>query len=338
MSNFSVKSILIRNLFLILFCGLTFGLHAQNDSIHLEGKVYDLDNPYVRINFFVVNKRVGKGVFGNHKGKFTLDVLRKDSIMISSSGYYPAVVMVRDSCRGSRSCNVTIGLRKREIELQAVEIIPVREHTQIVKTIKELEEPGKIEKVTAEALTSPITALYQALSKIERHKHQVRVMEAEDRKREVLTELLTKYLKAGAIDLDPDHFEDFLNIAHFDVEYLAALSDYHLVRYVQYKVESYNNFREFYQVFRRLNHNQYDLMLREAKGEKMEIVLDLFRQHIDRNIYQLNDEIRDYLFEFINFARFDIAQLIQMSDYGVIVNVLRKYDQYKSLYRLPSKR
>lgn len=258
--------------------------------------------------------------------------------MISSKDYYPAKIVVRDSCRGSMTCDLVIALRKKEIELRTVDIIPVREHTEIVKTLKELDEPSKIEKVTADALTSPITALYQAFSKMEREKHQVKVMEAEDRKREVLKELLTKYLKGGAIDLDPDNFDDFLDVARFDLEYLATLSDYHLIRYVQYKVESYNNFTEFYQVFRRLNHNQYDLMLREAKGEKMGVTIDLFKKHIDKNIYEITDNQRDFIFEFLNYARFNIAELIQMSDYGVIVNVMRKYDQFRSLYMYPGKR
>lgn len=312
-------------------------LSAQNDTIHLTGLVYDIDNPYVRINYFVVNKRLGKGVFGNHKGQFSLDVLKKDSLVISSKDYYPTKVVVRDSCRGSLTCDLSIGLRKKEIQLSPVEIVPVREHTAIVKTLKELEEPGKIEKVTADALSSPITALYEAFSKLAREKHQARVLEAEDRKREVLTELLTKYFKGGAIDLDPDKFDEFIDVAQFDLEYLSGLSDYHLILYFQYKVESYYNFMEFYQVFRRLNHNQYDLMLREAKGEKMGIVVDLFRVHVDKNIYQVVDNNRDFIFEFINYARFNIAELIQLSDYGIIANVMRKYSQFTRLFT-PGKR
>jgi hypothetical protein len=321
-----------------LFCSIGYCVTAQNDTIHLTGRVFDTDNPYVRINYFVVNKRLGKGVFGDHKGQFVLDVLKRDSLVVSSKDYYPVKVVVRDSCRGSLTCELVIGLRKKEIELRAVDIIPVREHSEIVKNLKELQEPSKIEKVTADALTSPITAIYQAFSKLERQKHQVAVLEAEDRKREVLKELLTKYLRGGAIDLDPDNFDDFLDVAQFDVDYLSTLSDYHLITYVQYKVESYNNFKEFYEVFRRLNHNQYDLMLREAKGEKMGVTLDLFRTYIDRDVYSMVGMERDFVFEFINYSRFNIADLIQMSDYGMIATVSRKYEQFKGLFGFPGKR
>lgn len=321
-----------------MFLGLQICAGAQNDTIHLSGRVFDADNSFVRINFFVVNKRTGKGLFGDHKGQFKLDVSRKDTIVVSSKDYYSSKIVVRDSCRGSRSCDMIIFLRRKEIELRPVEIVPVREHTQIVKDIKDLEEPKNIERVTADAISSPISALYQAFSKLEKEKHKARLLEAEDRKREVLTELLTKYLKSDAIDLAPDQFEDFLNVAQFDVEYLASLSDYHLITYVQYKVESYHRFNEFYNVFRRLQHNDYMLMLREAKGEKMGITTDLFKQFIDKGIYEVVNQDPDFMFEFINYSNLNIAELIQMSDYGLIATVMRKYGQFRSIYGILRKR
>jgi hypothetical protein len=295
----------------------------------VQGYVYDVDNPYVRINYIAVVKRTNKGLFGNHKGQFKLNVQKRDTIIVSSKDFYPAKIVVRDSCQ--TSCKMKIGLRRKEYELVAVEILPIREHTQITKDIKELKEPDEIELVTAEGLSSPITALYQAFSKLERSKHEVAVLEAEDRKREVLKELLAKYVKADIIQLEEEQFDEFLSVANFRIDYLRNLSDYHLIKYVQYKYESFLIFSEFYNVVKRLYRNQYEFMLLEAQGEKMTIVQWIFNEYVDKNIYRFMEFDPDFLFEFLNYSQFNIPDLITMSDYGVIATMKRKYDKYLSL-------
>lgn len=311
---------------------------AQSDTITLSGTVYDVDNKFIRISYFVVNKRTNKGVFGNYKGDFQLKASKRDSIIISAKDYYPVRIAVKDSCRGSLTCSFRVGLRKKEIQLMSVDILPIRDHSAIAKEIKDLVEPKSIELVTADGLTSPITALYQAFSKIERSKHAVRVLEAEDRKRDVLKELLAKYVKADIIDLDEEQFDDFLNVAEFNTDYLQTLSDYHLIKYVQYRYESYIRISEFYNVFKRVQRNDYELALMEAKGEKMTLLTNLFKQYIDKNIWQVRSYNPEVIFEFINFASFNTAELLEMNDYAMIVTVKRKYDQFMGNYGTPGNR
>jgi hypothetical protein len=294
--------------------------------------VMDADNPYVRINYFVVNKRTGKGSFGNHKGQFKISVLKKDSLVFSSHDYYPVKVVVRDSCRVGARCQLQISMRKREIELRPVDILPIREHDQITKDIKNLIEPKKIERVTADAINSPITALYQMFSKIEREKHEVRVLEAEDKKRDVLKELLAKYVKAEIIDLEEEQFDDFLSTAEFDVEYLRTLSDYQLIKYVQYRYESYVSFMEVYNVLRRLEHNEYELMLLEAQGQRQAVITNIFKQFVDKDIWTARAQNPELIFEFINYANLNISELIELNDYALIVTIKRKYDQFRGVY------
>lgn len=293
----------------------------------VSGTVSDSDNPLVRFNYFVINKRTGKGLFGNHRGQFSIPVLRKDTIMLSAKDFYPVKIVVRDSCR-FKNCNMRIVMRRKEIELMPVDILPIRPHSEIAKDLKDLIEPNKIERVTADAVMSPITALYQMFSKLERQKHEVRVLEAQDRKREVLKELLAKYVQAEIIDLDEEQFDDFINTSEFDSDYLQTLDEYELIKYVQYRYFSYLKFNEFYTVFRRLDHNEYELALLEATGEKQTVVFNIFRQFIDKEAWTIKARDPEFIFAFINYAQFDANELINLNDYALIVKVKKKYDQF----------
>jgi hypothetical protein len=285
----------------------------------------------VRFNYFVVNKRTGKGLFGNYKGQFAMPVLRKDTIMVSAKDFYPIKIVVRDSCR-SKNCMMRIIMRRKEIELRAVDILPIRPHSEIAKDLKDLVEPNKIERVTADAVMSPITALYQMFSKLEREKHEVRVLEAQDRKRDVLKELLAKYVQAEIIDLDEDQFDDFINTSEFNTDYLQTLNEYELIKYMEYRYFSYLKFNEFYNVFRRLDHNDYELSLLEATGEKQTVVYNLFRQFIDKDAWIVKSRDPEFIFSFVNYAQFDANELINLNDYGLIVKVKMKYEKFTGMY------
>ncbi|HYG49830.1 MAG TPA: hypothetical protein VD905_02955, partial [Flavobacteriales bacterium] len=184
----------------------------------------------------------------------------------------------------------------------------------------------------ADPINSPVTALYQLFSKIEREKHEARVLEAQDRKREVLKELLAKYVQAEIIDLDEDQFDDFINTSEFDTDYLQNLSEYELIKYIQYRYFSYVKFIDFYYVFRRLDHNEYELALLEATGEKQTVVFNLFRQFIDKDAWSVKSRDPEFIFAFINFAQFDTRELVDLNDYALIVKVKNKYDQFMGMY------
>lgn len=328
---FSVVQLIAR-LLTILFLFTSIVAVGQNDTIRISGKVIDYDNPYVRLSYFVVNKRTAKGVFGDHKGQFSMQVLRKDTLIVSARDYATIKIVVRDSVRSANRHQFKIVMKHKEIELIAVDIFPIREHSVIAKEIKDLVEPSKIEKVTADGFNSPITALYQAFSKYERDKHAARVLEAEDRKADVLKELLAKYVDADIIELESEKFDEFLAVAQFDTDYLGSLSEYDLISYVQYKYYSYLRFMEFYNVVKRLYRNEYEFMLLEARNEKMSILMDIFKQFVDRDIWHKKALNPDLIFQYLDYASFSTAELIEMSDYGIIATLKRKYDQFTGVY------
>lgn len=232
----------------ILVCLLLFaGFAAQADTLRVAGTVRDTDNPFVGVHYFVVNQRSNKGMFGNTRGNFSMVCKYSDTIIVSADGYYTVRVTLRDSVeKGQKEVKLQIGLRKKEIVLKPVDIIPDRDLSDIKEDLDNVKDPSEIKLVTVEPMVSPITALYQAFSRIERSKHQVALMEAEDQKREILKELLSKYVKADIINLNEDQFEAFITNGNFNLAILKTMNDYDLIMHVKREYEMFKGSYQYY--------------------------------------------------------------------------------------------
>ncbi|MFI5204629.1 MAG: hypothetical protein ACHQF2_09055 [Flavobacteriales bacterium] len=223
------------------------GYAAQADTLRIAGNIHDADNPFVYVNYFVVNQRSNKGVFGNSRGNFAMICKYSDTIIVSSEGYYTIKITLRDSVqKGQTQAKLRIGLRKKEIVLQPVVIIPDRDLSEIKADLDNVKDPSEIELVTVNPIESPITALYQAFSKLERSKHQVAVMEAEDRKREILKELLSRYVRADIINLNEDQFESFITNGNFNLASIKTMNDYDLIMHVKREYERFKGSYQYY--------------------------------------------------------------------------------------------
>jgi hypothetical protein len=242
-----------RSLLVICFLLLTGpGLQAAPDTLRVSGNIHDIDNPFVYINYFVINQRSNKGVFGNSRGNFAMICMYTDTIVVSADGYYSQRITLRDSVknRDVKQLRLKVGLRKKEIVLKPVDIIPDRTVDEIKEDLDNAKDPSEIDLVTVDPVQSPLTALYQAFSKIERSKYKVAVMEAEDRKREILRELLAKYVKADIISLNEAQFDAFISGSNFDLAAIRTMNDYDLVVYVKREYERYRGSYNYY-----LNHD-----------------------------------------------------------------------------------
>ncbi len=86
-------------LILILFSVATSG-QAQNynDSlVTIKGQVLDTNYSVGFYNLVVLNKTVGKGIFGEYTGRFSITLKKSDTIGISVRGYQTIYVSYRDS-------------------------------------------------------------------------------------------------------------------------------------------------------------------------------------------------------------------------------------------------
>lgn len=80
---------------LIVFC---FSLQGQ-DKVTIEGKVYIPKGGLNSGGIMVVNKNTGVGLFAELDGTFKITMKRKDTLLVSSTGYKTIYTTVLDSVK-----------------------------------------------------------------------------------------------------------------------------------------------------------------------------------------------------------------------------------------------
>ena len=92
----SMKGIVVLFLVFSLF---GFGQQSNyNDSlVTITGQVVDTIHSVGFYNVVVINKTVGKGIFGEHDGKFKITVKKSNVVGVSVSGYKTIYLSFKDS-------------------------------------------------------------------------------------------------------------------------------------------------------------------------------------------------------------------------------------------------
>ena len=204
---------MMRICFLIAFsvifnCIFVF---AQDEKITIKGKVVDKYNPDGILNLMIVNQNTQQGIFGNAYGQFDFKAKKSDTLLIACTGYSTKKICFRDSSYKD-IYDVIIEMDKLRIMLKEVQVFPERDLSEIHKEFEKLGYTRKDYVLSGvDAFSSPITFLYQSYSRRERSKRLVAQLENEDRKRELLKELLRKYVNGDIIKLSPDKFDEFID-------------------------------------------------------------------------------------------------------------------------------
>lgn len=235
-------------LFILLFLsGIAYGQTANyNDSlVTIKGQVVDTTYSVGFYNLVVLNKSVGKGIFGEYTGKFSITVKKTDTIGISVTGYKTIYVSYADSA-----------YRKVYKDKYYIETLEYTGNEVIVKPLKTLdelkEERASIAKrelptvTVVNAIESPITALYVAFSKREKTKRLVADMEFQDKQDEIVREILRIYVHHDIIDLSQADFEEFIRFLNLNTNFLKTATDYQLITYIKAKYEHFEKIKEGY--------------------------------------------------------------------------------------------
>lgn len=232
---------IIASFFFIFIAVLT--ADAQNDQIRISGTIYDPSNKATIPNLMVVNKRTQQGYFGATNGKFDMEILRTDTVIVAATGFQTTKLCFRDSGNAT-SFVVSIALKRLEYTMKPVEIFTRRDLEEIQKDIEKLgyEKEDYVLQGTA-ALESPITALYQAFSRRERNKRLVAEMRNNDRRRALLKELFRKYVDNDIITLDNEDFDDFIDFSNVSDDFMKSVSQYEFIMYIKKRFEVYQMVR-----------------------------------------------------------------------------------------------
>ncbi len=213
-------------------------VHAQ-ELVTIHGRVTSAANDRAQYDLMIVNKRSRSGTFGNADGTFTVQAWRTDTLMIGSMGHRTAVITMADSAVKD-TYHVNVRLVQVVRQLPELQVINERTLAEIQKEISKLgyrEQDYRIGSV--DALQSPITFLYQEFSRRERSKRMAAQLRNEDRKRELLRELLRKYVEYDIINLSDEAFDDFIDFCAVPDEVIKGLSQYDFLMFVKKKYELY---------------------------------------------------------------------------------------------------
>lgn len=218
---------------------LSGAMYAQTPctKVWLKGKVEDTLVKHSFLNLMVVNTSTGEGVFGQPNGTFGVYVGNNDSIVLSIKGYerYGFRVIGDSSCQ----FEVYAAVERKARQIEEVVIKPLKSIQEIKEERADLAMRETRTITGLEAFQSPITALYERFSKREQSKAIVAKKQYEDKKEEVVQELLRLYVSYDIIKLNPDDFVEFIHFMAMDENFLKTASDVELVTYIKDKLEHY---------------------------------------------------------------------------------------------------
>lgn len=227
-----------RIVFLLIAFAAAFNTWAQ--EITVNGTAYSSAGEKL-YDLMVVNKRTRTGIFGAADGTFTIKVLRTDTLLLGASGHRTQTITFADSTAGA-SYTVFVRMPQLMYQLPEFEVLSERTLKEIQEDINKLgykESDYRISNV--DALQSPITFLYQEFSRRERSKRLVAQLRNEDRKRELLRELLHQYVQYDIINLNDEAFDDFIEFCNVPEDVMKGLTQYEFLLYMKKKYELYSS-------------------------------------------------------------------------------------------------
>lgn len=191
----------------------------------------------------IINLRTSQGFFGKVDGTFSLTINRTDTIMVASTGYeYKKISFADSACKSP--CPIEVPLIKLNIKLKEVSIFSPRELNSIYKDIEKLGYNKKDFQLSGiNVLESPITFLYQEFSRLEQQKRHNAERINDEKRRDLLKELLANYVSYDIIQLDNDEFDAFIDFANVPEYYLKSASQYDFCIFIKQRFVVYQSMK-----------------------------------------------------------------------------------------------
>jgi hypothetical protein len=224
---------------LAIACALFQSTTLSAQKVKIIGHVYHAEDP--TFNLLVVNKRTSLGVFGNKSGAFEIFADKNDTILVGALGYVTEKICMGDSVAKSEY-KVAVYVRPIAYELKEVSIFPQRELVQIQEDIRKLGYDDRDYMLSGiDVLHSPLTFLYQQVSRQERMKREAYQYINEERRRDLLKELFSKYVSNDIIELDRDEFEDFVDFVDVSEYQMKAMTQYEFIIFIKQRFQAFRN-------------------------------------------------------------------------------------------------
>ncbi len=223
--------------FLTLISNYSIAQLPCDSTLVISGWIFQSESQIIPASM-AVNRNSGGGAFVEYDGSFLVRACPGDTLVFGAIGFYTVEkVVVQDMDKES----LNIRLKKLKVELGTAEVFAPRTLNQILKEIETLGYNEKDYIVSEiDAISSPITFLYQQFSRVEKSKRLVAELENTDRRRELLQELFSKYVDYDIIQLEPSEFKAFAEFCDPGDELLKEWSQYDFITYVKRQFAIYN--------------------------------------------------------------------------------------------------
>lgn len=245
-----------RSLLLFLSLSLfSFFAQSQSDSlIIVSGEIVNEAGLPIT-GAMILNLRTYNGQFARSGGKFDTEIRKTDSLSFGAFGMKSKIICLADSVEREKY-ELKIVLEKLRVEVGTAEVFAPRELKEIYDDIDELGFNEKDYRESGvDALSSPITFLYQQFSRREQNKRLAIQLANNDRRRELLKELFQKYVDFDIIELQNEDFDEFISFLNVNDEFLQSTSQYQFLLYVK------DRFRTFKKMKRTLDSDDFDYHL-----------------------------------------------------------------------------
>ncbi|MFD1553739.1 hypothetical protein DNU06_09880 [Putridiphycobacter roseus] len=237
---------LLVTISIVLFSLFGYG-QAQADAVNyndslitIKGRVIDSTKMMNFYDVMVMDKSIGRGVFGRYDGSFSITVKKSAQIAVSVEGYKTQYFSFANRPYKAEY-NLTVYLKLLSFTAKVVDVKPLKTLAELKEERATLEKRVVPQLSGVNAIQSPITALYMAFSKREKTKRMIAEMEYKDQQTEVVKEVLKIYVNANIIDLRDDQFESFMQYLNLNDEFLKHASDYELVVYIKYRYRQFES-------------------------------------------------------------------------------------------------
>ena len=208
-------------------------LMTDRSQIRIIGNVYDPTTSGLNFNIMVINSTSGVGTYGGEDGSFNFIASKDDTILVSTRNYKLIKLCFKDSVE-QKIYNVSLPLSLLKFEIKPVIIFAERDLNEIKKDIDNLGYTKTDYMLSGiDAASSPITFLYQSLSRKEQQIRLAYKLINEEKRRDLLKELFVKYVQHDIIDLELDQFDNFIDFCKISDMQLREMSQYDFIMYTK---------------------------------------------------------------------------------------------------------
>jgi hypothetical protein len=214
---------------LILFLGAP--VYASTDTVTIKITVIDSYNKQFLGGVSIINPTSSLTLSTDNRGNCTFTALKTDTLFLFYPGYKVAKFSAADSA-----------LKRQYWFMLAMEPLSTGLNQPVIikapKTLEQIEAerknlgvtPKELEKPIIEPFTSPISALYDILSKRAQEREKLKQQIEEDDRRKIFKELLRYYNENGLIDLPESYYDDFINYCNLPTDFLKYNTDYEITK------------------------------------------------------------------------------------------------------------